>query len=66
MRVVVLPVCQLQSYPHVLLKYDFQINLSSPTSPDINKSTSSKNIHLKEVYLTPYCSSLLPTGSIQT
>ncbi|CAF0905371.1 unnamed protein product [Rotaria sordida] len=66
MRVVVLPICQLESYPHVLLKYNFQINPLSPTSPNINQSNLSKNIHSQEFYLTPYCSSILPSGSIQT
>ncbi|CAF1076174.1 unnamed protein product [Rotaria sp. Silwood1] len=66
MRVIVLPVCQLESYPHVLLKYDFQINPLLSTSSDINKRILSKNIHSKEFYLTPYYLSILPSGSIQT
>jgi len=74
MRVVVLPVCLLESYPHVLLKYDFRvIPQTTPASPAINSSTSSisgasnkSNIRSQEFYLTPYCSPILPSGSIHT
>jgi hypothetical protein len=57
MRVVVLPVCQLDSYSHVLLKYDFRVASSSGITT---------NNHSQEFYLTPYCSPILPSGSIQT
>ncbi|CAF5115766.1 unnamed protein product, partial [Rotaria magnacalcarata] len=66
MRVIVLPVCQVELHPHVLLKYDFQINSSSIKSPDVNKSNPSKNAHAQEFYLTPYCSLILSSGSIHT
>jgi hypothetical protein len=73
MRVVVLPVCLLESYPHVLLKYDFRVLSQTPTSPAIHSSTSSisgasnkSNIRSQEFYLTPYCSPILPSGSIHT
>lgn len=67
MRVVVLPVCLLESYPHVLLKYDFRVlqssSASTPSTPSINKSS---NVRSQEFYLTPYCSPILPSGSIHT
>ncbi|CAF3971116.1 unnamed protein product [Rotaria sordida] len=80
MRVVVLPVCLLESYPHVLLKYDFRVipptstQTQIPVSPAIHSTTSSisggtnnkSNIRLQEFYLTPYCSPILPSGSIHT
>jgi hypothetical protein len=73
MRVVVLPVCLLESYPHVLLKYDFRVIPQTPTSPAINSSASSisgasqkSNLRSQEFYLTPYCSPILPSGSIHT
>lgn len=60
MRVVVLPVCLLESYPHVLLKYDFRVlsQTSTPSTPN--------NVRSQEIYLTPYCSPILPSGSIHT
>jgi len=66
MRVVVLPVCLLESYPHVLLKYDFRILSQTPTSPAINGQNQKLNIRSQEFYLTPYCSPILPSGSIHT
>lgn len=63
MRVVVLPVCQLEFHPHVLLKYDFKND--SSLNHD-NKSPKSKTPHPQEYFLSPYCSSILPSGSIQT
>ncbi|CAF2404163.1 unnamed protein product [Rotaria sp. Silwood2] len=79
MRVVVLPVCLLESYPHVLLKYDFRVipptstQTQIPASPAVHSTTSSisgasnkSNIRSQEFYLTPYCSPILPTGSIHT
>ena len=77
MRVVVLPVCLLESYPHVLLKYDFrvlaQVQSQTPASPSIQSTTPSgtigtnkANLRPQEFYLTPYCSPILPSGSIHT
>ncbi|CAF1666494.1 unnamed protein product [Adineta ricciae] len=73
MRVVVLPVCLLESYPHVLLKYDFRVMPQTPASPTVNPSTpltsgtnQKSNIRSQEFYLTPYCSPILPSGSIHT
>lgn len=75
MRVVVLPLCLLETYPHVLLKYDFRVIPPStvPASPANNSSTSSvnggnnkSNMRTQEFYLTPYCSPILPSGSIHT
>ncbi|CAF0940905.1 unnamed protein product [Adineta steineri] len=73
MRVVVLPVCLLESYPHVLLKYDFRVIPQTPASPAVNSSTPSisgasnkSNMRSQEFYLTPYCSPILPSGSIHT
>jgi len=73
MRVVVLPVCLLESYPHVLLKYDFRVIPQTPASPAFNPSTPSvsgasnrSNVRSQEFYLTPYCSPILPSGSIHT
>lgn len=73
MRVVVLPVCLLESYPHVLLKYDFRVITPTPVSPAVQSSTvngtnnnSKSNLRPQEFYLTPYCSPILPSGSIHT
>ena len=82
MRVVVLPVCLLESYPHVLLKYDFRvipstqmqtstINSTMTTSINNNNNNNNNNSHKtnnrpQEFYLTPYCSPILPLGSIHT
>ena len=75
MRVVVLPVCLLESYPHVLLKYDFRVlpQGQTPASPAVHPTTPSTSgghnkTHMRpqEFYLTPYCSPILPSGSIHT
>lgn len=77
MRVVVLPVCLLESYPHVLLKYDFRIlpslQAQTPASPAVpttplmgNNHNGKTNLRSQEFYLTPYCSPILPSGSIHT
>ncbi len=68
MRVVVLPVCLLESYPHVLLKYDFRVlPPQTPASPaPTTPSATNTNVHSQEFYLTPYCSPILPSGSIHT
>lgn len=77
MRVVVLPVCLLESYPHVLLKYDFRTIPSlqaqtpaspagHPTTPSVSGHSYKSNMRPQEFYLTPYCSPILPSGSIHT
>ena len=76
MRVVVLPVCLLESYPHVLLKYDFRVlpslqaqtpaSPAGPTTPLMGNQNGKTNLRSQEFYLTPYCSPILPSGSIHT
>ena len=70
MRVVVLPVCLLESYPHVLLKYDFRVlpqtPISSPSTTSTFNGNKSNLRSSQEFYLTPYCSPILPSGSIHT
>ena len=65
MRVVVLPVCLLESYPHVLLKYDFRVLPQTPMASPSGINHKS-NLRSQEFYLTPYCSPILPSGSIHT
>lgn len=63
MRVIVLPVCKIDAYPHVLLKYDFQsVPLLTPTTAETTKNST----HAQKFDLTPYYSTILRSGSIYT
>ncbi|CAF0738581.1 unnamed protein product [Didymodactylos carnosus] len=78
MRVVVLPVCLLESYPHILLKYDFRLKQqsqtqiqqptqqSTPSSPAQQQTVLPLSSSKDQYFLTPYCSPIGVEGSVKT